>query len=167
MAKFCITFAAPIGSGKSPITNYLGFKLGLPAFNNDSIRTEVREDLLDFDQQEYEKRQLARARELVQSGQSFIYDASIDRKWEEFEPQLKQAGYSIFVISLDFSKELLTNIYKAKGYTEFEALTRTYYDHQKFSADFPEAINLHLTDSEFKNRLELSFLAVKKWIEVQ
>lgn len=54
MKQICILFAGPIGSGKSPIANYLSYKLNLPIFNNDTIRTEVREDLLKMDVEEYQ-----------------------------------------------------------------------------------------------------------------
>ena len=40
----CITFAGPIGSGKTPIAYYLSWNLRLPILNNDSMRVETQED---------------------------------------------------------------------------------------------------------------------------
>lgn len=57
---YCILFAGAIGSGKSPIANYLSYKFNLPVFNNDIIRTEVKEDLLRMDEEEYERRRSQR-----------------------------------------------------------------------------------------------------------
>ncbi len=43
--KKVILFAGAVGSGKTPISNYLSYKLNLPIYNNDAIRSEVIEDL--------------------------------------------------------------------------------------------------------------------------
>jgi cytidylate kinase len=50
--KICITFAGAVGSSKTPISNYLSSRLNLPIFNNDTIRSEVIEDLGVFDNKE-------------------------------------------------------------------------------------------------------------------
>lgn len=67
MKHLCITFAGAIGSSKSPIANYLSISLGLPIFNNDSIRSEVTEDLGILDSKEYLKRRNKRFQELLKS----------------------------------------------------------------------------------------------------
>ncbi len=82
--KYIVTFAGPPGSSKTPITNYLSGKFGLPIFNNDSIRTEVTEDLLKFSEEEFRQRSLKRLNDLFNQGDSFILDASIDREWKNY-----------------------------------------------------------------------------------
>lgn len=159
-AKYCVLFAGPIGSGKSPISNYLSFKLNLPVFNNDIIRTEVKEDLLVWDETEYLKRRNERIQELLKLGNSFIYDASIDRTWPDYKDLIKKSGFQTIIISLDFSKEKLTDIYKAKGYTAFEALDKTFTEHQHFLQDFEHDVDSHITDSEFAFRLEYSLQSI-------
>lgn len=79
--KFLITFSGPIGSSRTSIAYYLSWKLNIPIFNNDSIRTEVIEDTGLLNIQEYEKRRDERLKEIVEKNISFIYDASVDREW--------------------------------------------------------------------------------------
>ena len=162
--RYCITFAGVPGSSKSPIANHLSWNLGLPIFNNDTIRTEVKEDLLKFDQKEYEKRRDERAINLMDSRKSFIYDASVDRMWETHSKRLEKRGYEVFIISLDLSESLLDNIYRAKGYTEFAQLGLRQPEHDKFLEEFGHLVNLHIDDEGFPRRLELSLGAVKAWI---
>lgn len=161
MNKVCILFAGPIGSGKSPIANYLSYKLNLPVFNNDLLRTEVREDLLRFDADEYVRRRTERLKEILDSGISFIYDASCDRRWATEKDVLIKHGYEARIISLDFSKGKLLEIWRAKDYTEFDALDRTFEDHQLFLRKFKNDVTVHLSDENFLTRLEDSFKAIK------
>jgi adenylylsulfate kinase-like enzyme len=65
MNKFCLTFAGVVGSSKTPITNYLSGQLNLPVLNNDAIRTEVLEDLGEFNFDEYIKRRNERAESIL------------------------------------------------------------------------------------------------------
>ena len=117
--KYVITFAGAVGSSKTPIAYYLSWKLNLPIFNNDSIRTEVVEEEGDFSEMEYLKRRDDRIHQIVNSGMSFIYDASVDRIWKDKKIfWRKELGYNVFIISLDLSKELLVKLYNAKKYNE-------------------------------------------------
>lgn len=165
MKQTCILFAGPVGSGKSPITNYLSYKLNLPVFNNDIIRTEVKEDLLKFDNEEYEKRRTKRLKEIIDLKLSFIYDASIDRRWKAFRPQVIDSGYQYIIVSLDFSKEKLVEIYKAKGYAELDSLDRTFADHQLFLSEFKNDISVSISDYEFEKRLEVALNGVSSLLE--
>lgn len=164
MKQICILFAGPIGSGKSPIANYLSYKLNLPIFNNDTIRTEVREDLLKMDVEEYQKRRDKRISEILHSGLSFIYDASIDRVWKEYKQTILDQGYVPFVVSLDFSREKLIEIYKAKEYTAFADLDRTFKDHQLFLKEYHKDISIRLEDKDFNDRLETVLAEAEKFI---
>lgn len=167
MNNFIITFAGAIGCGTTPIANYLSYNLNLAVFNNDAIRVEVMEDLLEFNQEEFIKRRDSRANELLSFNKPVIYDAALDRTWIDFKPKLDKFNYKCFVISLDLSKEFLVNLYKAKNYTEFNALDRTFNEHQLFLEKHSNIVNLSITDNQFKDRLSLSLNAAKEFIKAQ
>jgi predicted kinase len=160
---YCITFAGVVGSSKTPIAHHLSWKLGLPVFSNDILRTEVREDLLRFDQDEYVRRRNERSQELITSGRSFIYDASIDREWPRLSEWLQTKNYQHFIISLDLSRELLNKLYEAKGYAEGHRLEELMSQHESFLADYGGLVGAHVTDANFDRRLEVSLAAVGAW----
>ena len=163
--KFCISFAGAIGSSKTPIAYYLQERFNLIMLNNDIIRTEVKEDFGYLNTEEYEKRRNFRVEEMLQSGRSFIFDASIDRSWDVFHQYLVKYDYAWFVISLDLSKELLKKLYLAKGYSESLLVIDQYFaDHEKFLSLHDSDINLHITDETFTNRLNLSEKAFTEWL---
>ncbi len=163
--KFCITFAGAVGSSKTPIAHYLSYNLGLPIFSNDATRTEVTEDLLQFDQSEYIKRRDERGQTILQSGRSFIYDASVDREWIRLRSWLREAGYSYYVISLDLSKYFITRLYRAKGYTEIDRLDLLIAQHKEFTTKNSSAITLCITDGNFSDRLALSLAEIQDALE--
>ena len=157
----CIVFAGAIGSSKTPIANYLSYKLNLPVFNNDAIRSEVIEDLGAMDNKIYEERRNERVKEIIENKISFIFDASIDRVWKELKQWLQRSDYKWFIISLDLSKGFLIELYKNKGYSESLAmLDKLILDHQLFVSENLKEINLSIKDNNFKERLKLSYLAI-------
>lgn len=164
--KILITFAGAIGSSKTPIAYYLSCKLNFPILNNDVIRTEVAEDLGKFDEQEYIKRRDERIHAVLKNCPAIIYDASIDREWENWENKIVKAGYETFIISLDLSKDFLTELYKIKGYHESkERINQVVSDHEEFVKNYNHLIGLRITDENFKNRLELAYQAVSEWLK--
>jgi len=163
--KYFITFAGVPGSSKSPIAQYLSENLGLPIFNNDTLRTEVKEDLLEFDQAEFEKRRFDRASAMLGSGKPFIYDASVDRAWGTRSEWLTGQGHEIFIISMDLSEELLKKIYKAKEYVHFaNNFDHWQQEHDAFLEKYGDVVNLHITDTEFPSRLQIALDAVRAWL---
>lgn len=158
-----ILFAGPIGSSKTPIAHYLSHSLNLPIFNQDTIRLEVQTDLLRSDVEEYIKRRDERIYKLVEKGIDFIYDASVDRSWEEMEENLEKYGYDFYLISIDISKEKLEQIYSARG-ADIETIEQNYKEHKKFLEKFSDRVNLHITDENFKDRLEISLEQVSKFL---
>lgn len=163
MNKICITFAGAVGSSKTPIANYLSYKLALPIFNNDAIRTEVIEDFSVFNEEEYLNRRNARGKEIIESGKSFIYDASVDREWKQLKDWLDEANYQCFVISLDLSSDFLKKLYEAKKYNEsLERIDEIVSDHENFIKNHGDQIKLHIDDSTFHDRLEISYKALKE-----
>lgn len=166
MNKICITFAGAIGSSKTPITNFLSTKLNLPVFNNDAIRSEVSEDLGIFDSNEHLKRRNERLKEIIENGVSFICDLSVDREWKEFRKQLTLNKYQYFIISLDLSKDFLTRLYKSKDYLEsLKIIDKVINDHAIFLNDYKKDVGLHITDSDFKSRCNISYQETMKWIK--
>jgi hypothetical protein len=164
--KICITFAGAVGSSKTPITNYLSTKLLLPVFNNDAVHSEIIEDFGVFVDDEYAKRRNARLEEIVKNGHSFICDASVDREWKDVKKQLIAHSYDFFIISIDLSKDLLTKLYKAKKYFEsLERIDELIQDHNNFLSQHSDDVNIHITDKDFINRIQISYNEVSKYLE--
>ena len=164
--KICITFAGAVGSSKTPISNFISTKLNLPVYNNDAIRSEVIEDFGLLDSEEYIIRRNNRLGKIIKSKVSFICDASVDREWSEFKNMLIKNGYQYFIISLDLSKELLTKLYIAKKYFEsLERIDELINDHDVFLKNNLNDIGLHLSDDNFKNRCQISYDKIVKWMK--
>lgn len=163
-SKFLILFAGAPGSSKSPIANYLSWKLNLPLFNTDIINTEMREDRLFQDQEEFEKRRKLRTNEALELGYNFIADFSIDRKFSNYKPNIEEKGYKYFIVSIDLSKEFLEKIYKAKEYQAIDKIPSWIEDHNQFLKEYNNLVNLHITEETFPDRLEITYNAVKAWI---
>jgi hypothetical protein len=163
--KILVTFAGAVGSSKTPIAFYLSYRFNFPIFNTDAIRSEVIEDLLIFDKEEFELRRDKRLKELIDKGRSFILDTSIDRKWTNLRESILKEGYQIFIISIDISRDLLINLYKVKGYEEsLERVDDLYNDHEEFLRNFSKDVSLHITDRDFKERLPLSEVKLKEFL---
>ncbi len=165
MDKICITFAGAVGCSKTPITNYLSTKLNLPVFNNDAVRSEVIEDLGKFDAEEHLERRNKRIKDIMESGVSFICDVSVDREWKTFKKQLTINGYQFFIISIDLSKDFLTQLYKTKGYFEFlEQIDELVSDHEKFLEESKSDIGFHIKEDDFIKRCQISYEKSKQWL---
>ena len=166
---FCITFAGVVGSSKTPIAHYLSTKLNLPVFDHDYIRIELREDLLEYITgnyvKEYKKRKNERLQDIFNKKLSFIYDTSMDRRWEEAKKNIEEYGYKWFLISLDLSKELLAKLYRIKDYKQsLKRIDNLLADHNDFLSKHADDISLHITDENFLQRLEISETAVSNWL---
>ena len=162
--KFIVLFASTVGTSKTPIAYFLSSKLSLPIYSNDAIRSEVAEDLLLFDQKEYVRRREKRLKEIFKKGKSFILDASIDREWDNYKKIIYDSNYTFFVISIDLSKEFIVKLFKAKDYTAFDKLDGWIKDHEKFLKKYNNLVNLHITENNFKLRLQLTFEKLQEWI---
>lgn len=153
---FVILFAGPVGSGKSTIATHLSWNLDLPVFSNDAIRREIVANNLTFDQERYLATRNERLKTITSLKKSFIYDASVDRSWEELIERLKNEEYNFFVISLDISKEFLQK--RVKLYTTYdeEKFNKWFMDHQNFLNKHGDVIGLSINDENFNKRLELA-----------
>ncbi|MBI2448316.1 hypothetical protein HYV44_02015 [Candidatus Microgenomates bacterium] len=165
LPKILIAFAGVPGTSKSPIAHYLSIKLGIPVFSNDVIRTEVKEDLGNFDFEEYCERRDKRIHEAVERGLSIIYDASADREWVDRKAVAEKFGYRYFIISIDLSRNFILKLYEAKGYADLiPEIEKCFDDHEKFLAQFSADVGIHIADKDFPNRLEIALKAVTKWL---
>lgn len=163
--NYCILFAGAVGSSKTPIANYLSGKLNLPIFNNDAIRTEVIEDLGEFDPSEHINRRNERLGEIFENNFSFIIDASVNSEWKNLKGIIDKFGYEYFVISLDFEKDFLKKLYKTKNYNEsLQEVDKFFNEHEIFLEENGSEIDFHIKDNDFKDRLNLSFQAVNNWL---
>jgi hypothetical protein len=158
-----ILFACPMWSSKFAIADYLSWNLGLPIFSRDAIRNEVKEDIGNWDREEFDKRAEPRLKELIKSKKDFILDASVDRQWENYKEMLE--GYDIFIISIDISQEHLEKMIEAKEYVQGvgDRLDKNYQEHIEFLEKYSDKINVHITDENFHNRLDIVLEATKEW----
>ena len=163
--KYIVAFTGVVGSSKTPIANYLSGVFGLPSFNADAVRSEVIEDKLSYDIPEVEKRFVERLTSLIKKGESFILDASIDRKFSEYKHKLDESGYELFLINLDLSREFLVKLYEAKGYDEsLKRLDQLLIDHKKFLEEFGDLVNIRVDDNAFPGRLVIVEEALRSWL---
>jgi len=163
--KKCILFAGATGCSKTPVAVYLSFKLNLPIFNNDAIRSEVIEDLKKFDEEEFIRRRDKRIEELVKSGTSFILDASIDRQAGRVKETLRENGYQYFVISFNLSPDFIKKLYHLKGYNEsLKRIDEILSDHENFLRENGDIVGLAIDDRSFPDRLKLAIEAARNFI---
>jgi hypothetical protein len=164
--NYIVTFAGPPGSSKTPIANYLSEKFYLPIFNHDSIRTEVTEDLLKFDEEEFRKRSMNRLITLFKTRNSFILDLSIDRRWKIYQEEVVKSDYKVFIISLDLSRDFLIKLYKTKKYFDsLKDIDKFIAEHQEFLSKYSSQVNLIINDQNFINRLKLTEEHLSIWLK--
>jgi hypothetical protein len=163
--KFVVVFAGPVGSSKTPIAVYLSYTFNLPIFSTDAIRAEVSEDLLGYDVKEYEKRRDKRLKKVIGEGNSFILDASIDREWPKYSRWIEEGNYKVFIISMDLDKKFVATLFEAKLYQATMHIDKWMNDHKIFMGTYGDTVNLHITESNFKDRLKLSSEKLNKWIK--
>ena len=163
--KYIVSFTGVVGSSKTPIANYLSGVFGLPSFNADAVRSEVIEDKLNYDIPEVEKRFVERLTNMIRKGDSFILDASLDRKFSEYKQKLDESGYKLFLINMNLSREFLVKLYEAKGYADsLKRLDQLIIDHEKFLKEFGDLINVRIDDEMFLKRLEIVENELRKWL---
>jgi predicted kinase len=165
--KKVVLFAGMPAVGKSSIANHLSWKLGLAVFSSNILRAEVHQDTHDreLDIEEFNRRRDARFKELVESGQDFILDASIDRTWPEMKPKLEDAGYEFFIISFDLSDESTDKLVSTYPVSWGKPPKEYRADHQNFLNDFANDVKLTITDENYSTRLDDALNSVKTWLE--
>ena len=169
MAKLCIAFAGVVGSSKTPTALYLSQQLAWPVFSNDAIRVEVLENTLQntLDIQAYTGLRDKRLQAMLERGSHFIFDASIDRGYKDFNNLLRKYDYKILVISFDLSEQMLQKLYTAKHYFATQPrIPLLLSDHTAFSKHY-KGETITITDDTFKNRLQVALTAAQNWVGAQ
>lgn len=169
---YAVVFAGVPGSSKSIVAFYLSGKFGLPIFNNDQLRYEVREDLLvdsiniPHALEEFEKRLKQRVDEILAKGKPIIIDGSVDRRWIERKKQLQDFNYEWFLIDMELSKEFLTNLFNKTGRAEFVTTQLDDYlkQHEEFIDKYSSDVSIYIKDEDFKNRNEIAAEALSEFI---
>jgi len=164
MKAYTVLFAGAVGSGKTTMATYLSKNLNLVVLNNDAIRAEITAALGKFDEVAFEKLRQRKFDYLLDKKLSFIYDASIDRRWQEFKNQLNDSNYDYFVISLNFSKPLVEKLLTRRD-SDLSTNDKYLSDHANFLDEFGSEVNLNLSDKDFDNQLQASLEAVEKWLK--
>ena len=180
---YAVCFAGVPGTSKSIIAYYLSSQFGLPILSNDSLRYEVKEDMLvaklvlpeDLIKKginqpkvlaEFERRLSQRRKELLKTGRSIIFDASVDRRWPEIKSELQAAGYSWFMISMELSRQFLEKLFGATDRKDFLPQLDDYFkNHQQFLKRYRSDINLEIDDANFQNRLKIAATELQKFID--
>jgi len=166
MKKLFVSYAWAIWCWKTPITNYISTKLWLPTFNTDSIRSEVCEDFLKFDENEAQRRIKERLTSIIKGWWAFIFDASVDRKRWILKDVLIKNWYKCFIISIDLNRDALLKFYETKSYFEsINMIDKVYGDHQNFLMEFSDDVNIHIDINNYKKRLDIVYRAIKKRIK--
>ncbi len=146
-----ILFAGAPGSGKTIAANYLSARLNLPVLSNDTLRreTHLRTQSQQLDIAAFDKLHEERFKWILDHRLSFIYDASIDRRWPELEPHLAAAGYKWQIISFDLSDKLLQKIWRQiQGLPPRPQEPRWLKDHANFLKLCGSVVDLSITDGD-------------------
>lgn len=169
---FAVVFAGIPGTSKTVISHYLSGKFGLPIFNNDQLRYEVKEDLLvdninePHALAEFEKRLTQRVDELLTTKRPIILDGSVDRRWLERKAQLDKFSYGHFLINMELSPQFLENLWKKTGRAEL--IPKYLYPylpaHQDFINRYGDEIDVEINDGNFLRRNQVAAEALERFI---
>lgn len=164
MKTLCICFAGVPGCDKSSVAYRLSWELGMPIFSNDAIRKEIKiEHEGELDIPAYDERRKEYMDSLFSQHRSFIYDASVDRRWEEFKQEAGKNGYDWLLISFDLSPDFVRELGKSSASTIAEEHMINYHKHhQKFLEQFGSDATLRITDDIFSRRFELALEVTKE-----
>jgi hypothetical protein len=167
-----VVFAGVQGTSKTIIAQHLSYTFNLPIFRTDTVRHEVKEDMLVDSINipealaEYERRYDARHGEILKRGKPMIFDNSVDRRWGTIKPKLQTAGFTWYLISLDLSRQFIETLYAKTGRAKaIEKLDRYFQQHEEFVAKYSGDINLKITDDMFLGRLEYAVKGLKQFIK--
>lgn len=169
MKPLIVFFAGPTASGKSEMAYWLSERLGLPIFSTDALRrdTKVYKNVVDINEalEDYEKGLKWRVQQLLEKKSSFIYDASVDRRWSELKKMAEDNDFGWFLIDFDLSRERLMKNRKMFDRTENDEIFDKWIDdHQKFHEQFGADAQLHITDENYQERDKLAEAAVAKFL---
>lgn len=167
MKPIVICFAGSTAAGKTEMAYYLSEQFGLPIFSSDTVRndTKVAKDVVDIHDAlgEFEASRKARAQAMFARKKSFIYDGSVDRRWEEVKKQVEDAGFGWLLIDFDVSLQRIMKNKQMFDRIELDELFNKWVaDHQKFHQTFDADAQLHISDDNYAQRYELAKELVNK-----
>ena len=167
---FVICFAGVPGCGKSSVAHQIAMTHGLPRFERDKIRNEVKMDfgVTDINEpralEEFNRLSESRQRELVSAGVPYVLDSSVDRTWEWTKKLHEENGYKLLVISFDLSAEWVKNHYE-KFTNEHEPFREKYFkQHVEFVEKYGSDVSLTIEDKSLPDRIALSEQAVRDFL---
>jgi predicted kinase len=138
-------------------------EFGLPILNRDTIRSEVKEELLVSNINEpqalveFEQRFTDRWEEALAMGESFILDGSVDRSWPRTKAELLIAGFQWFMIDMELSREFFMELFTAtKRPKAIDQLDMYLEQHEAFMDRYRSDIHIEINDASFPQRLELA-----------
>ncbi len=153
-----VLFAGPAGCGKTQVSHHLSWNMGIPIFSNDVIRTEFKTPTSLNKPADYEKVRDTKLKKLLKKKKSFVFDASIDRLWDEYK-ELICSSHRVYVISFDLSYGFYKDLVFGK-YGDEKRLAKWYKEHGLFLRKNPEIVSFSIADDDYKDRLEIVLDAV-------
>jgi predicted kinase len=160
---YIVVFAGAPGSSKSIVSHYVSMEFSLPILNRDTIRSEVKEELLVSNINEphalveFEQRFTDRWEEALALGESFILDGSVDRSWPYTKQELQAAGFCWFMIDMELSREFFTELFTAtKRPKSIGQLDMYLGQHEAFMSKYRADVNIEINDAAFPRRCELA-----------
>lgn len=164
MKKFCIAFAGVPGCGKSTLAHRLSWELGLPVFSNDMIRHEICiEQSGKLDIEAYNLRHGQYIDKLITKQRSFIYDASVDRRWTDLKRRSDKEGYDIFLVSFNLSPDFMHKLRANIDSPVSEDAMQVYFrQHAEFLEKYKEHVNMYITDQDFPERFDRAIAQLGK-----
>jgi hypothetical protein len=168
---FVILYGGIPGTSKSIISHHLSCVFNLPIYANDTLRFEIREDLMIDDNSapeviaEFEKRNYERRQRILSGEKSVIFDNSVDRCWAEQKKDLIDAGYTWYMINMELSQAYLIELFSSTGRIKFvDRINHYLKEHKEFTSQYGDDIDLNITDSTFRDRLLLSEAGLREFI---
>ncbi len=167
MKPLVIFFAGSTAAGKTEMAYYLSEQFGLPIFSTDTVRKDakVAKDVIDIHGalDEFKEARKQRIQAMLAKKQSFIYDGSVDRRWQEIKQQAEEAGFQWFLIDFDLSRgRIMKNRQMFDNIEAEELFDKWIADHQKFHETSDADAQLHITDENYQQRYQLAVDLVKK-----
>lgn len=118
---FVVLFGGVPGTSKSIIAHHLSCTYHLPIYANDTLRFEIREDMMidnNLDPElvvEFEKRNQQRRQTMLSGKKPIIFDNSVDRSWAKQKRELTNAGYNWYLIKWNYPDLFSRNYFILQG----------------------------------------------------
>ena len=164
---YIVFFAGSVAAGKTDAAYYLSEQFNLPIFSSDAVRRDakVEKNVVDIHDalNLFEANRSSRLKAMLAKKQSFIIDASVDRRWAEYKKLAEENGFAYILISFDLSrKKIMDNKARFDHVESKQQFEKWIDDHQKFFDQHAGDAQLHITDENYTQRQELMSKLVKE-----